>query len=114
VKYDGHRMLVIGENERVRLLSRNGSDWARRYPLIAEDALKNRQKHLVIDGEADILGVDGISDFNALLAGGRFKASCCRVGLGQGIVRFEQSAFTRMFATAHTSETPFTNRAMLT
>ncbi|SPP93218.1 hypothetical protein [Bradyrhizobium vignae] len=50
----------------MRLLSRNGSDWTRRYPWIAEATLKNRQKHFVIDGEAVILGVDGISDFNAL------------------------------------------------
>ncbi|WP_245471521.1 hypothetical protein [Bradyrhizobium genosp. SA-3] len=59
-------MLVIRENERVRLLSRNGSDWTNRYPWIAEAALKNRQKHFVTDGEAVILGVDSISDFNAL------------------------------------------------
>ena len=50
----------------MRLLSRNGTDWTRRYPWIAEAALKNRQKHFVIDGEAVILGVDGTSDFNAL------------------------------------------------
>jgi ATP-dependent DNA ligase len=31
-----------------------------------EAALKNRQKHFVIDGEAVVLGVDGVSDFNAL------------------------------------------------
>jgi hypothetical protein len=31
---------------RAMLLSRNGSDWTRRYPWIAEAALKNRQKHL--------------------------------------------------------------------
>jgi ATP-dependent DNA ligase len=66
VKHDGYRMLVIRENDRVRLLSRNGSDWTRRYPWIAEAALKNRQRHFVIDGEAAILGVDGNSDFNAL------------------------------------------------
>ncbi len=28
--------------------------------------MKNRHKHFVIDGEAVVLGVDGISDFNAL------------------------------------------------
>jgi ATP-dependent DNA ligase len=28
--------------------------------------LKNRYKQFVLDGEAVILGVDGISDFNAL------------------------------------------------
>jgi ATP-dependent DNA ligase len=36
-----------------------------RYPWIAEAALKNGQKHFVIDGEVG-LGVDSISDFNAL------------------------------------------------
>ena len=28
--------------------------------------MKNRTKHFVVDGEAVVLGVDGISDFNAL------------------------------------------------
>ena len=50
----------------MRLFSKNGSDWTRRYPWIAEAALKNRQKLFVIDGEAVVLGVDGISDFNTL------------------------------------------------
>lgn len=57
MKHDGYRMLVIRENERVRLLSRNGTDWTKRYLRIAEAALKNRQKRFVIDGEAVILGV---------------------------------------------------------
>jgi hypothetical protein len=66
VKHDGYRMLVIRGNDRVRLLTRNGTDWTKRCPWIAEAALKNRQKHFVVDGEAVILGLDGISDFNAL------------------------------------------------
>jgi bifunctional non-homologous end joining protein LigD len=56
--------IAIRENDRLRLLSR--TDWTRCYPWIAEAALKNRQRHFVIDGEAVVLGVDGISDFNAL------------------------------------------------
>jgi bifunctional non-homologous end joining protein LigD len=44
-------------------------DWTRRFPWIVEAALRNRQKRFVIDGEAVILGVNGISDFNALHAG---------------------------------------------
>ena len=58
--------IAIRENDRLRLLSRNGTDWTRCYPWIAEAALKNRQRHFVIDGEAVILGVDGIADFNVL------------------------------------------------
>jgi bifunctional non-homologous end joining protein LigD len=50
----------------VRLLSRNGTDWTARYPWIAESALNNRHKHFVIDCESVVLGVDGLSYFNAL------------------------------------------------
>ncbi|MET3972452.1 hypothetical protein ACVWXN_000170 [Bradyrhizobium sp. i1.4.4] len=37
-----------------------------RFPWIVESALKNRESQFVIDGEAVVLGVDGVSDFNAL------------------------------------------------
>ena len=57
------------DGDRVRLITRGGYDWTRRYPWIVEAALKDRQKRFVIDGEAVILGVDGISDFNALHSG---------------------------------------------
>jgi bifunctional non-homologous end joining protein LigD len=50
----------------VRLITRGGHDWTRRYPWIAKAALKNRRQQFVIDGEAVVLGVDGIADFNAL------------------------------------------------
>ena len=69
IKYDGYRLRVEREGDRVRLITRNGYDWTNRYPWIVEAALKNRQKHFVIDGEAVILGVDGISDFEALHSG---------------------------------------------
>jgi ATP-dependent DNA ligase len=49
--------------------TRGGYDWTRRYPWIAESALKNHIKQFVIDGDAVVLGVDGISDFNALHSG---------------------------------------------
>ena len=69
VKYDGFRLLVHRDGDRVRLITRGGHDWTTRYPWIAEAALKNRHKQFVLDGEAVILGVDGISDFNALHTG---------------------------------------------
>ena len=66
VKYDGYRLRVERNGDRVRLITRNGYDWTNRYPWIAEAALKNRTKQFVIDGDAVVLGVDGIPDFNAL------------------------------------------------
>jgi bifunctional non-homologous end joining protein LigD len=69
IKYDGYRLRLERDGDRVRLITRNGYDWTKHYPWIVEAALKNRQKHFVIDGEAVILGVDGYSDFNALHSG---------------------------------------------
>jgi bifunctional non-homologous end joining protein LigD len=69
VKYDGYRLRLERDGDRVRLITRGGYDWADRYPWIVEAALKNRFKQFVIDGEAVVLGVDGISDFDALHSG---------------------------------------------
>jgi bifunctional non-homologous end joining protein LigD len=41
---------------------------AKRYPWSVQSALKNRHNQLAIDGEAVVLGADGVADFNALRA----------------------------------------------
>jgi bifunctional non-homologous end joining protein LigD len=66
IKYDGYRLRVERYGDQVKLTSRGGLDWTRRFPWIAETARKIRKTQFVIDGEAVVLGVDGISDFNAL------------------------------------------------
>lgn len=66
VKHDGFRMIVRRDGDRVRLFTRNGHDWSDRYPWIVYAARRLRQGQFVIDGEAVVLGVDGISDFAAL------------------------------------------------
>jgi bifunctional non-homologous end joining protein LigD len=66
IKYDGYRLRVDRDGDRVRLITRGGYNWTDRYPWIVEAALKNRSKRFVIDGEAVVLGVDGVADFNAL------------------------------------------------
>jgi bifunctional non-homologous end joining protein LigD len=43
---------VERDGDRVRLITRGGYDWAKRYPWIVETALNNRQRRFVIDGEA--------------------------------------------------------------
>jgi ATP-dependent DNA ligase len=52
VKYDGYRLRVELAGERVRLITRGGYDWTKRYPWIIESALKNRHQQFVIDGQA--------------------------------------------------------------
>jgi ATP-dependent DNA ligase len=66
VKHDGYRVIVQREGKRVRLFTRNGYDWSDRYPLIVEAALRIRTSSFVLDGEAVLLGVDGISDFDGM------------------------------------------------
>jgi ATP-dependent DNA ligase len=58
--------MLVRQDDRVRLITKDGHDWSKRFPWIVETARKIRQKHFVLDGEAVVLGVDGISDFNAL------------------------------------------------
>jgi bifunctional non-homologous end joining protein LigD len=71
IKHDGYRLIVQREGKRVRLLTRRGYDWSDRYPLITQAALRLRKTSFVIDGEAVVLGPDGISDFDALYSGKR-------------------------------------------
>ena len=66
IKHDGYRLIVLRQGKRVRLFTRNGHDWSGRFPLITEAALRHRCSSFVLDGEAVLLGVDGISDFNGL------------------------------------------------
>jgi ATP-dependent DNA ligase len=66
VKYDGYRLRVERDGDRVRLITRGGYNWTDRYPWIVEAALKNRHRQFGIDGVAAVLEVDGVSDFNAL------------------------------------------------
>jgi bifunctional non-homologous end joining protein LigD len=66
VKYDGYRLRVERNGDRVRLLSKGGLDWTKRYPWIVETARKIRKSRFILDGEAVVLGVDGISDFDAV------------------------------------------------
>jgi ATP-dependent DNA ligase len=87
VKYDGYRLRVERNGDRVRLLSKSGLDWTKRYPWIVEKARKIRQKQFILDGEAVVLGVDGISNFNVLHSRqydeevlGRRTARCRRAG----------------------------------
>src|SRR5215207_1202466 len=66
IKHDGYRLIVQREGKRVRLWTRNGYDWSGRFPCITEAALRHRSNSFVLDGEAVLLGVDGISDFAGL------------------------------------------------
>ena len=76
IKHDGYRLIVYRDGNRVRLFTRNGFDWSDRFPLITEAALRVRSTSFILDGEAVLLGVDGISDFDGLHSRRHNKTRC--------------------------------------
>jgi bifunctional non-homologous end joining protein LigD len=67
IKHDGYRMIVRRDGDRVRLFSRKAVDWtARLLPAIVRGAAGLKAKSFTIDGEAVVIGPDGLSDFGAL------------------------------------------------
>ena len=70
IKLDGYRLMVRREGSRVRAFTRNGHDWADRFPAIVAAALRIRPQSFLIDGEAVAARDDGTPDFNALRSRG--------------------------------------------
>jgi bifunctional non-homologous end joining protein LigD len=66
IKHDGYRMIVRRDGPSVRLYSRNAYDWTARLPAIAAAAERIRAKSFTLDGEAVVLGPDGLSRFDDL------------------------------------------------
>jgi bifunctional non-homologous end joining protein LigD len=65
LKHDGYRLQIHVRDGRVRLYTRNGADWTRRYPRIVEEAARLREP-LIIDAEAVCLSDKGVADFDLL------------------------------------------------
>jgi ATP-dependent DNA ligase len=65
IKHDGYRMIVRRDGDRVRLYSRKAIDWTARLPAIAESAARLGARSFTIDGEAVVIGPDGLTDFEA-------------------------------------------------
>ena len=66
IKHDGYRLMVRRDGPRVRCFTKNGYDWATRFPAIVEAALRIEAQSFLIDGEAVITSDDGMPDFRAL------------------------------------------------
>src|SRR5258705_11310985 len=81
IKHDGYRLIVQREGSRVRLFTRKGNDWTARYPLIVEAALRNRQTSFVVEGEAELPGAEGFTEFN-----GSQSRNACQRGMIQDFV----------------------------
>ncbi|MEY9098915.1 bifunctional non-homologous end joining protein LigD [Sinorhizobium fredii] len=66
VKWDGYRLAVHIEPGKVRVITRGGYDWTRRFAPIAAEAQQLGHQTLILDGEAVVLDDQGRSDFSML------------------------------------------------
>jgi bifunctional non-homologous end joining protein LigD len=74
VKHDGYRTMLVVERGAARAYTRNGHDWGDRYPGIGA-ACKLPCRTAILDGEVIVQDARGISDFEALQAALRSKAT---------------------------------------
>jgi bifunctional non-homologous end joining protein LigD len=66
IKHDGYRLMARRDAAGVRLLTRNGHDWASRFPLIVEALARLRARSCIIDGEAVACDEDGMPSFDRI------------------------------------------------
>src|SRR5262245_21438845 len=67
-KWDGYRCLIAKIGQRVRLYSKNGTEWSERLPGLVE-AFAALRTDFILDGELCLTDGRGRSDFRALHAG---------------------------------------------
>lgn len=68
IKHDGYRAQCHVNAGRVRIYTKSGLDWTDRFPAIRATLEALPVEDAVIDGEAVMMGPDGITDFFALHA----------------------------------------------
>jgi bifunctional non-homologous end joining protein LigD len=76
IKFDGYRLLIRIEDGEIRVLTRRGRDWTRKFGPLVSAAASLEAARAFIDGEAVVMKDNGGSDFQALqnaISGGRGK-----------------------------------------
>jgi bifunctional non-homologous end joining protein LigD len=73
IKHDGYRMFARRDGERVRLITRNGFDWAARYPLVVKAVAGLKARSCTMDGEIAVCDGNGVAVFDLLRHGPRQK-----------------------------------------
>ena len=66
IKHDGYRLMARRDPVGIRLLTRNGSDWSARFPLVVEAVNHLKVCSCLIDGEVVCCDERGLAVFQAL------------------------------------------------
>lgn len=76
IKFDGYRIQLHIHDGQVKVFTRRGNDWTKRFRKIAADASGIAVGSAIIDGEVVVPSANGVSDFSVLqneLKGGSTK-----------------------------------------
>jgi bifunctional non-homologous end joining protein LigD len=66
IKHDGFRIIARETGAQVRLYSRPGNDFTRRFPLIVDALARLRSRSCIIDGEAVACDDNGVASFDLI------------------------------------------------
>src|SRR6185436_6592777 len=66
IKFDGYRVQVHLVNEAIKIYTRRGHDWTKRFRKVADDAWHIGAGSAIIDGEIVVPAADGTTDFSVL------------------------------------------------
>jgi bifunctional non-homologous end joining protein LigD len=70
LKFDGYRMQVLNVNGSVRLISRNGADYTRRFAEVSQVVVRLKPKTIHLDGELVAMDRQGRPGFQVLQSRG--------------------------------------------
>src|SRR5947208_11113564 len=66
IKFDGYRVQLHIANDDIKIFTRRGLDWTKRFKKIAADAYPINAGSAIIDGEVVVPSEDGTTDFSVL------------------------------------------------
>ena len=66
IKFDGYRVQVHIQNGQVKVFTRRGNDWTKRFRKIASDASEIDAGSAIVDGEVVVPSASGLTDFSVL------------------------------------------------
>jgi bifunctional non-homologous end joining protein LigD len=66
IKFDGYRLEARLDKGKVKLLTRRGLDWTRKFPSVAAAIAALPAEKATVDGEVVVEGGDGVSSFSLL------------------------------------------------
>jgi bifunctional non-homologous end joining protein LigD len=66
MKFDGYRLFAYFNKGKIRLVTRNGNDWTRKFPTVAKELSKLNLESAILDGEVVLLDEHGLPNFQLL------------------------------------------------